>query len=88
MKAKYFTALSLVTTKNICGVLTLLSLLSAINFKTMKNTASIFTITWASTDIFFYFGNTPCVEGNAYLFEISPRYLKTYEKMKYTFPSY
>ena len=56
----------------------------------MKNTASIFTITLASSYTFFYFWEYPsCEKWRIFIWETCfvPKYLKTYEKTKYTFPS-
>ena len=56
----------------------------------MKNTASIFIITLASSHTFFYFGEYPsCENWRIFISETCfvRKYLKTYKKTKYRFPS-
>ena len=48
----------------------------------MKNTASIFTITLASSYTFFIFGNTPRVKSDAYSFERPVLSQNTWKHMK------
>ena len=57
----------------------------------MKNKASIFTITLASSYTFFYFWEYPsCEKWRIFIWETCfvPKYLKTRRKTKYPFPNF
>ena len=57
----------------------------------VKYCLGVFTITLASPHTFFYFREYPsCEKWRIFIWEtcLVPKYLKTYESMKYPFPSY